>query len=112
MSLPHEIGHYLGLHHPWYPVSYKDIRNNSFQCGNMDNGISDLTEFYGNVFADSVMHCQTHAKIYNNNIMSYSDYGVATVFTPGQKQHIRDILEIPAASNGRAELVRSSYECQ
>jgi len=113
MSLAHEIGHYLDLQHPWEPADLDSLpTQGAILCPTMNNGISDLTPIYGNVFADSVYSCVTGQLIYNNNIMSYGDYGVATVLTPGQIQHMQDILNTPAGSNGRAGLVRTTRECE
>lgn len=111
LTLGHEIGHYLGLKHPWSPVDYNDLNTNPALCSMINPGIADLVAFHGNVFQDSVMDCATNQMIYNNNLMSYGSFGVASVLSAGQISYMKAVLDSPASVHGRLELVRSSAIC-
>ncbi len=112
MSLAHEIGHFLGLHHPWNPADYALLQQGHAECANIQNQIPDVPAIYGSVFADTVYNCATQLPMRNDNIMSYGNYGVATRFTNGQILYMQNILNTTAIMSGRKELVRTSKECR
>jgi uncharacterized protein (TIGR02145 family) len=111
LSLGHEIGHYLGLDHPWGPVDHLALSNGPDLCNQINSGIADTPKFYGDVFQDTVFDCTTMQPIRNSNLMSYGDFSVATTLTPGQISRMDAVLRSGASVHGRLELVRASANC-
>ena len=79
-TLTHEIGHYLGLYHPWGPTN-----NPGVACG--DDFVTDTPETKG---TDPTEGCPLNKSICNpgviENIQNYMDYSYCNrMFTEGQK---------------------------
>lgn len=98
----HEVGHWLGLYHPWGPS------NNSTDC-DIDDYCDDTptTEepFYG--CQRGVQGCTSRAMV--ENYMDYSNDACMNIFTQCQKARMRTVME---NSPRRKELLTSTVCAQ
>lgn len=95
-ALTHEIGHYLGLSHPWGSTN-----NPGVACGN--DGIPDTPITRGSdlVCDLSLSQCQTGVI---ENVQNYMDYSYCSVmFTKDQATAMRNILQ--GISGNRDQLI-------
>lgn len=84
-ALTHEIGHYLGLDHPWGSTNNPEVA-----CG--DDGVEDTPKTKGTTSCNlnsTVNDCDT----IQANIQNYMDYSYCSVmFTKGQVDYMRQVL--------------------
>lgn len=94
----HEIGHYLGLQHPWGPGLEND--NN---CQG-DDGIEDTPKQLGNYqnTCPSIPASSCGSPDMFMNFMNYTDDACMALFTPGQKDRMQASLiqSRPGLMNG------------
>ena len=84
-TLPHEVGHYLGLYHTW---GYDSTHN---------DGIDDTPQHLSsNVFCDEFSDSYPDDELYDpiHNIMNYTDDGCRNHFTMGQALMMRYVVRI------------------
>lgn len=94
----HEIGHYLGLDHPW--------GEDESICGTAanDDGVADTPATFGpyygcNTFPTNEFACSptTNGSLYMN-YMDYADDACMAMFTNGQKAIVQNTMSGPRAS--------------
>ena len=86
-SLTHEIGHYLGLQHPW------GAANDNKDC-TQDDGIADTplqSKSYFGECPNSGFTCGTPDM--TMNFMNWTDDACLAMFTPGQKKRMQEVLQ-------------------
>jgi hypothetical protein len=98
----HEIGHWLGLNHVWSGFG---------SCGAMDDGIEDTPpqsgETYGCPEGEVYDICSPESPgIMYQNYLDYTDDACMNLFTEGQKNKMRSVIETK-----RASLLFSSAGC-
>lgn len=98
-ALTHEIGHYLGLSHPWGSTN-----NPGVGCG--DDGIADTPITKGsNLVCNLALSQCTQGVI--ENVQNYMDYSYCSrMFTLDQKSAMRNILQ--GISANRDQLITDS----
>lgn len=100
-TLPHEVGHYLGLYHTW---GYDSTHN---------DGIDDTPQHLSsNVFCDEFSDIYPDDELSDpiHNIMNYTDDGCRNHFTMGQALMMRSVIrnfypELPVDSCSHNRLV-------
>lgn len=98
----HEIGHWLGLYHIWGDV---------YDC-TTDDGIDDTPMQYEETYDCPCLHPlidqQCSTSIMYQNFMDYTDDACMSLFTKGQVNRMRDILN--TASN-RTSFLNNTVTC-
>ncbi|MCT4664474.1 MAG: M43 family zinc metalloprotease [Flavobacteriales bacterium] len=85
-SFSHEVGHYLGLHHPWGPSNQPGVQSN---CS-IDDYVNDTPKCLG-LLSNCNTSFQSCGSLDNvQNIMSYA--GCPIMFTKGQVQRVQNYL--------------------
>jgi hypothetical protein len=85
-ALTHEIGHYLGLAHPWGPTNDPGLTGN---CA-VDDGIADTPNTIG---WTSCNLAGTTCDTILDNVQNFMDYSYCSnMYTEGQVTYIRNIL--------------------
>lgn len=109
-SLPHEVGHFLGLYHTWHNSSEgltdEELSFHDCNCEERNGCITDYVD-------DTPCHLSpsTYCGVDNNqepfnNIMNYTPDGCRRVFTKGQKVRMRQVIDC-----SYSDLVNNDVEC-
>ncbi|SDL27854.1 Por secretion system C-terminal sorting domain-containing protein [Catalinimonas alkaloidigena] len=86
-TIAHELGHYLGLAHPWGATNNPQVESN---C-DTDDGIDDTPNTLGSPIGACNLQQTTCGSLDNvQNIMDYSSCGI--MFTQGQGTRMRELL--------------------